>query len=78
MSPTPLPYAIPKVGRRASDRKVLEEWYARHDADVASAGELRGITPLRAQPSATASAYATRAVARPERRATSVTSPAAG
>ena len=23
-----LPYARPKVGRRASDRKVLDEWYA--------------------------------------------------
>lgn len=68
-----LPYARPKVGRRASDRKLLDEWYAHH-ASPDLAVDLRAVSPLRAHPAARA-ADPTR---RPERRAVHAAGPAIG
>jgi hypothetical protein len=68
-----LPYARPKVGRRASDRKLLVVWYAHH-ADPDSAGEVRSVSALRPHPVARAAD----STPRPERRAGHVASPAIG
>jgi hypothetical protein len=65
-----LPYARPKVGRRASDRKLLDEWYAHH-AGPDRAGDLRAVAPLRPHP-----ARAADSTPRPERRAVPAASPA--
>jgi hypothetical protein len=62
-SPLNLPYARPKVGRRASDRKVLDEWYAHH-ASADLAGDVRALSPLRPHPAARAADSAPQ----PERR----------
>jgi hypothetical protein len=71
-----LPYARPKVGRRASDRKLLEEWYARHASRVEPEGEGRRLASLHAPPGRAAEC-APRPPTGPDRRAAMV-SPAAG
>lgn len=59
-----LPYARPKVGRRASDRKLLDEWYA-HQASADRADDVRALSPLRPHPAARVAD----STPRPERRA---------
>lgn len=68
-----LPYARPKVGRRASDRKLLDEWYAHH-AGPDRGVDVRAVSPLRPHPAARASD----ATPRLERRAGHAASPAIG
>ena len=72
-SPMNLPYARPKVGRRASDRKLLEEWYAHH-AGPDRVVDVRAVSPLRPHPAARAAD----STPRPERRAGHTASPAIG
>lgn len=68
-----LPYAKPKVGRRASDRKLLDEWYAHH-ASPDRAVDVRAVSPLRPHPAARAADSTLRL----ERRAGHAASPAIG
>lgn len=68
-----LPYARPKVGRRASDRKPLDEWYAHHGSPD-RVGDIRSVSPLCPHPAVRAADP----TPRPERRAGHVASPAIG
>jgi hypothetical protein len=77
-SMTTLPYARPKVGRRASDRQLLDEWYARHADAVERAGEVRPVSGLRPHPAARASESASRPPAGPDRRTSHAAAPAIG
>ena len=77
-SPMTLPYAIPKVGRRSSDRQLLDEWYARHAATGDQTGQARAVNPLRPHPAARAIEGAQRPLRVPDRRVARTATPAIG
>jgi hypothetical protein len=77
-SPTTLPYARPKVGRRASDRQLLDDWYARHAEASDRAADVRPVPALRAHPAARPSESASGPSGGHDRRVTHAAAPAIG